>query len=177
MIDRLINIVSMFLSITVVEWLVALNEELNKYIGRDTPPKTPKIAEPEPSDPETEELFEILSKIKADIEEGPVRPFAYHLNKHLGDVRTLNRTEVIEGMLLSLESLGSEIKAAVGATDLESRVEREERPNTLLIHGHLRWKVDKQTPAVYSIIMDLLKDGFIYRADTNSFVITSKVAK
>jgi hypothetical protein len=107
-----------------------------------------------------------------------VSPFSQHMKKYFKQPPgQVTRTEVIENMHLSLESLGEELQMVVPGSSVSSKVDRVELTDSMLIHGHLTWEVDNPTPEVYDITMDLLKDGFVFRADTKSFVITSRVAK
>jgi len=103
-----------------------------------------------------------------------IRPFAYHMSQHF-DSDGLTRSEIVENMTLSLESLGAEIMMHVSDSTITTKVEREEDKAGVLLHGHLDWKVDTPTPKVYAINMDLLRDGFVYRTDSNTFVITGRV--
>lgn len=106
-----------------------------------------------------------------------IRPFSMHMAKHFDAENKPNKTEFIEGMTLSLESLGKEIKSIVAGSTISSWVERTENDTSVILHGYLDWKVDNHTPEVYDISMDLLKDGFMYRVDSDAFVITGRVTK
>jgi len=107
-----------------------------------------------------------------------VHPFAYHMSKFFDGEGVPTRSEAVENMLLSLESLGKEIEAQTSSRGtVTSKVEREVTGKDTLLHGHLDWRVDKHSPNVYAISMDLLRDGFIFRADTRTFVITGKMPK
>lgn len=103
-----------------------------------------------------------------------IRPFAYYMAQHF-DRDDFTRAEIVENMTLSLENLGEEIMMHVPDSTITTKVERAEDKAGVLLHGHLDWKVDVPTPKVYAINMDLLKDGFVYRTDSNTFVITGRV--
>jgi len=117
-------------------------------------------------------LLAALEAAKRSQKGHAVRPLAYHMNKFFDESREPSRSEVIENMTLSLESLGKEIASATSPPGtVVCRVEREDE----LLYGHLDWKVDKHSPDVYAISIDLLRDGFTFRADTKTFVITGKM--
>jgi hypothetical protein len=104
-----------------------------------------------------------------------IKPFASHMSKYFGTEGDFTRSEVVENMTLSLESVGKEIQSIVSGSTISSRVERTDGKSGIILHGHLDWKVDNHNPKVYAISMDLLKDGFIFRADTSTFVITGRI--
>jgi len=106
-----------------------------------------------------------------------IKPFALHMSKYFGSDGEFTRTEVIENMALSLESVSNEIKSIVSGSTISSNVERKDEKGVTILHGHLDWKVDNHSPKVYAISMDLLKDGFVFRADTCTFVITGRIPK
>lgn len=113
--------------------------------------------------------------VKADLEANrKVSPFKYHLKKHFTENRELSRTEIVENLLMSLTSLGQEITELTDGV-VECSVENSDQKEGSVLHGHISWEVDKVSPVVYDIAIDLLKDGFIFRADTKTFVITSRI--
>lgn len=102
-------------------------------------------------------------------------PFEAHLSKNIGP-STKTRADYVEGMLLSLNSVGEEIKAMVPDSIIESSVDGSSLSSNNILVGHLGLTVDKVTSSVYPIFIDLLKDGFMYKKDSNTFVITTKVS-
>ena len=117
-------------------------------------------------------LLAALEAAKKNQKGHAIRPLSYHMSKFFDASREPSRSEAIENMALSLESLGKEIASATSPPGtVVCRVEREKE----LLHGHLDWQFDKHNPDVYTISMDLLRDGFTFRADTKTFVITGKL--
>lgn len=102
-------------------------------------------------------------------------PFEYHLERTVDGANVTTRSELIEGIGAALDSVGEEITHIIPEATFSSRVERAERGGRELIDGYLTVDVDKHTPVLYSIYMDLLKDGFVFRTDSKAFVITANL--
>ena len=106
-----------------------------------------------------------------------ISPFESHMEMFFSPESVKTNTGVIESLGSSLDSLGEEIMHLIPDSKITSKVGREKDRGQEVIFGHLDLKIDKYSPLVYSIYMDLLKDGFVYRTDSKSFVITAEVAK
>lgn len=103
-------------------------------------------------------------------------PFDRQLTRHFKNLSELTRSEVIENFLLALGDTADEINSLVDG-DISCSIEQEQSTSYLILHGHLKWTIDKLNPRVYAIAMELLKDGFTFMADSKTFVITSRVKK
>ena len=106
-----------------------------------------------------------------------ISPFESHVSLFINDETEKTKSGFIEALGSSLDSMGEEIVSHVPESKVISKVDRDEKDGIEVILGSLDWQVDKQSPLVYSIYMDLLKDGFVYRADSKTFVITARVIK
>jgi hypothetical protein len=106
-----------------------------------------------------------------------IESFETHLRRNFTPKSVKNNSDIIESLLASLVSLGESICEVVPHSTISTGVERERKNGVDVIYGHLGWEVDNQSPVVYSICMDLLKDGFIFRADSKTFVISTEVIK
>jgi len=131
---------------------------------------------------QVEKLLANLEAMAGDIAGGhdpsrTISPFEFHLNQYFNKTSTKSNSDIVENLLCSLVSLGEEISEAVPNSVISTAVDRGKKQGIDIIYGHLDWKVDNQSPLVYSICMDLLKDGFIFRADTKTFVISTEVLK
>lgn len=100
-------------------------------------------------------------------------PFSSYLSTYDGPIKS--RSEFIEALLVSLNNIGQEITSIVPKSTVETSIDPINPLNKNIVIGHLKWDIDTLTSLVYPICMDLLKDGFIYRPDTNSFVITTRI--
>lgn len=100
-------------------------------------------------------------------------PFERHLAQNFSS-GPQTRADAVEGMLLSLNQVGEEIQSMLPGSSIESSVDGSDL-NDSILKGHLGLDIDTVTSLVYPIFMDLLKDGFVYRPDSNTFVITTKV--
>ena len=126
----------------------------------------------------TDALTKLVSELSESVVDldAPTRvltPFKQYLSIHISS-RSKTKTEYVEGMLLSLNSIGEEIKTYIPESTIKSSIDSSMLKNDILI-GHLQFTIDSVTSLVYPIFIDLLKDGFTYMKESNSFVITTKV--
>ena len=104
-----------------------------------------------------------------------VHPFAVHLSQHFSGETSLTQTEIQERFMHSLEGLASEITNNVQAGEAWGEVIMEKEGEESYLLGHIHWDIDNYSPKVYAITMALLSDGFVYMAERNTYMITSKV--
>lgn len=123
--------------------------------------------------PEAEAALKKMLGLDSQQENRKIRSFEYHLSKQILPGQRITRTEVIEAVTGALETIADEIKHEVGESSIDTKVERDGN----MLYGHLCWTIDKHSPDVYDIVMELLQDGFTYRTESNSFVITSRLEK
>lgn len=141
---------------------------------------------PQPSNDEEEvaAMFEAYMKALGDAAGGkpqrprtPTTPFEALMARHATPEAEESTSAFIECMLSALNDLGEEIMAHVPTSKIATGIEREEDKDFNIFKGSIEWRLDEFEPIVYPISIGLLKDGFIYVADEQSYVITVKVAK
>lgn len=142
------------------------------------PEVSPEVS-PEPTPSDTEgiafKLAEVLNLQVGDSER-LTTPFSKHMGKYFDKSDEQTMTDIVENMLLSLESIGNEILTIIDGK-ITTSIDRRDMGSYTLVDGHLGLDVDTVDPDVYTISMELLRDGFTFRADSRTFVITSKVPK
>lgn len=140
------------------------------YLGYKKPRK------PQMSDEDVKAMAsKLVNAIKVG-EEEIIKPFSYHLNVASQGQPPTDVEQLKNVLKTSLNSLATEIYTLIDLTKpITVEVKTEDVGGQLYISGVLSVKFDEATPDVYDISMELLKDGFIYRAEESAFVITKKV--
>jgi len=103
---------------------------------------------------------------------GALTPFEVHMARHSTPEFPKNNSAWIECVLSALTDLGEEIRSLVPESTITTSVERGEVGGVKTFKGHLSWDLDTTDPLVYTISISLLRDGFIYVKDEDSYVIT-----
>lgn len=122
-------------------------------------------------------ITSLLSAISSQDSAGVIRPFKHHFNSNLVPEAAKSSSAYVECLLAALNSICEEIGQVIPESVFETRVElADEGTDGKTYKGHIRWVVDSYSPDVYHICIDLLMDGFVYQADSKSFVITTQIA-
>ena len=148
---------------------------------------------PEPDDdfsePTEEEAEDILKEFgnfmqalgeEAEKAQGPrslVTPFEVLMSKYASPEAAESNSAFIECMLSALTDMADEIKMIVPESQITTSVDRADSKKHDVFKGYLKWKLDNVDPMVYPISVGLLRDGFIFVKEENSYVITVKVEK
>jgi hypothetical protein len=129
----------------------------------------------------TEEEFEVFlsaltKKTKSVGSRSVITPFEVLMEKHFTPEVVESKSVFIECVLSALTDICEEIRQVSPDSELTNTVKRDDINGKEVIKGYIEWKLDKNSPLVYPICMDLMKDGFMFMAKEKAFVITVRIS-
>lgn len=143
----------------------------------------------EPAPPATEDTSDrILTDMEASIQQmvkedprllAPVKPFKVYLHAAMGEHgEDIEEHEVIMGLSIALGTLLEDLSSlAESSSDQSFHVEKTLEEGETVFDSYLQWRPDRYSPQVYAAVLGLFEDGFIYKAESNEYVIRSKVVR